>query len=156
MSNSKLFLGALLACAASASFAQEFKPQLWLNPGLFSFHADRNANYREENWGFGAEYRFRRDHAGMAGFYTNSERRQSKYLGYQWRPWHWRHDDFDVSAGAAVALIDGYPRQNNGGFFVAPMPMVSIEGQRFGANVILVPNVRNGAAIAVQFKLKIW
>src|SRR3954452_12557727 len=116
MNKSKLFLAALIACGTSASFeagAQEFKPQVWLNPGLLSYHFDRNKDYREQNWGLGGEYVFRRAHALTLGSNMNSESQRSKYLGYEWRPLHWQPGGVNVSPGVAVSLIDGYPNMNN-------------------------------------------
>src|SRR4051812_21705382 len=93
MNKSKLFLCTVLACSAVASLeavAQEFKPQVWANAGLLSYHFDRSRDHREQNWGLGAEYIFRRDHGLMLGTYVNSESQHSKYLGYEWRPLHWQ------------------------------------------------------------------
>ena len=96
------------------------------------------------------------NHAAIIGTVKNSESHQSTFVGYEYRPFHWQPGGFDVGAGVAVALINGYPSKSNGGFFVAPLPMVSIEGKQFGANVILIPNIKHGAALALQLKLKVW
>ena len=159
MNKSKPFLGALAACCAMfapVADAQEFKPQAWLNPGLFSYHFDRDKDYKETNLGIGGEYLFARNHAAMLGIYSNSEGHRSKYIGYQWRPWHWQVRGFTVSPGIGVSLIDGYPNMNSKGWFIAPLPLIAIEGEKFGANLVLVPNVKHGGAIAVQFKMKLW
>jgi hypothetical protein len=156
MCKSKLLIGALLGCVASTVFAQEFKPKLWLNPGLLSYHFDRNKNYREQNWGIGGEYVFAPNHAAMMGTFLNSESHRSHYIGYQWRPLHWQPGGLRVSAGLGVSFIDGYPNMNNKGWFLAPMPVLAIEGERFGVNLILVPNVKHGGAIAAQFKAAVW
>jgi hypothetical protein len=31
-----------------------------------------------------------------------------------------------------------------------------VEGKTFGANVLLIPNVKHGGAIALQIKMKVW
>jgi hypothetical protein len=159
MNKSKLFLSALAACSVAISLeagAQEFKPQVWVNPGLFSYHFDRDKDYREKNWGVGAEYVFRPNHAAMIGTVINSENHRSRYLGYQWRPLHWQPYGVDVHAGVALSVVDGYPTMNNKGWFIAPMPMLAIEGKWLGANVMLLPNMKHGGAIALQLKLKVW
>jgi hypothetical protein len=160
MEKSKLFLGTLAACwtmtFASVASGQEFKRQAWINPGLLSYHFDRNKDYKETNLGLGGEYVFAPDHAAMLGVFSNSEGHRSKYAGYQWRPMHWQTHGLQVSAGAGISLIDGYPTMNNKGWFVAFMPIVAIEGEKFGANLVLIPNVKHGGAIAVQFKMKVW
>lgn len=148
---------ALLAGVLPASApAQEFKRELWINPGLLSYHFDRGKHYRDFNYGAGAEMLLSPDHALIAGIYQNSEDRTSKYLGYEWRPLHWQPSGLRVSAGVALSLIDGYPSENNRGWFIAPLPTVSVESKKLGANFVLIPNVHNGAAVAVQLKLKVW
>ena len=163
MTNSKWFLcaAAALAVFSSATFAQELKlperkGELWVNPGLLSYHFDRSKHYRDFNYGLGAEYLLSNNHALMAGIYKNSESETSRYVGYGWRPLHWQPYDLNVSAGLAAMLMDGYPTMNNRGAFIAAFPTLSVEGKKFGANFVLVPNVKHGGAVAVQFKLKAW
>jgi hypothetical protein len=152
------FLAVLGCCATLAcpAGAQENAPQVWVNGGLLSYHFNRNKDYRERNWGVGAEAILATDHAVILGTYLNSENRRSDYLGYQWRPLHWQSQGVDVSAGVALSLIDGYPTMNNDGWFLAPIPLLAIEGKRVGVNLILVPNFSRGAALAAQLKLKVW
>jgi hypothetical protein len=158
MKNPLPFLAVLGCCAALAcpAKAQESAPQIWVNGGLLSYHFDRNKDYRERNWGLGAEVIFAPDHALTLGTFLNSENQRSHYLGYEWRPLHWQPWDVNVSAGVAFSLIDGYPTMNNEGWFLAPMPVLAIEGKRVGVNLILVPNFNHGAALAAQLKLKVW
>ena len=168
MEKSKSFL-ALLASAALALFAlqanaqeqrslvlQDRKPQVWVNAGLLAYHFDRDKHYREFNYGLGAEAVYGPNHAVMAGTYNNSESHWSKYIGYQYRPWHWQPAGLDAFAGFAVNLIDGYPTMNNKGWFIAPFPVVGVEGKTFGANFVLLPNFKHGGAIAMQLKMKVW
>lgn len=168
MNKSKSFLFALAGCALSlfafpsaaqeraTPFIKERKTDVWLSAGLLSYHFDRSKNYRELNYGIGGEAIYSSDHAFMAGIVNNSESHTTKYVGYQYRPLHWKPYGVDVSAGLAISLLDGYPSQNNGGWFIAPLPMVSVEGKRFGVNFILIPNVKHGAAVAMQLKMKVW
>ncbi len=168
MKNSKWFLSALAMGALSllampavaqdrpTAFIKERKTDVWINAGLLSYHLDRSKNYREFNYGVGAEAVVSLNHAFMAGTYKNSESKQSKYLGYQYRPLHWQPGGLDVSAGVAVSLIDGYPNMRNKGWFIAPFPMIAVEGKTFGANFMLIPNFKHGGALAMQLKLKVW
>jgi hypothetical protein len=160
MKYSKCFLtllaGGWLSLSCAGAVAQERSPQIWLNAGLLSYHFDRSKNYNETNLGLGAEALLAPDHAVMAGFYKNSEREHSRYLGYQWRPLHWQPGGVRVSAGVGISAIDGYPTMSNRGWFLAPMPMLAIEGEKLGANLIIVPNVKHGGAVAVQLKLRVW
>ncbi len=145
-------MGCALSLFTVASQAQE----VWVNAGMLSYHFDRAKQYREFNYGLGAEALFAPNHALMAGTYKNSESHQSEYLGYVYRPLHWKPGGIDVSGGLAVNLIDGYPSMNNQGWFVAPFPVVMVEGKRIGANFVLLPNFKHGGAVAMQLKIKTW
>jgi hypothetical protein len=133
-------------------------PRVWLNPGSFSYHFDRNKNLREDNTGFGAEVSLSEDHSLAAGSFINSNRRRSQYGAYFWQPLHWRTAGINVHAGAAVGAFDGYPNYRSGAWFPAALPMISVEGDRIGANIFVVPTIKNrlDGAISVQFKLRVW
>ena len=156
--------GLLIALVASLAFPdadaadREFSPQVWINPGIYSQHFDRNKNLRDNNVGFGAEVVFKPDHALMAGSFINSDRARTRYGAYAWRPLHWKLGGTDVSAGVLVGAFDGYPRYRDGAWFVAPMPVVAIEGDRLGINLSVIPTLKNrvNGAIALQIKLRVW
>jgi hypothetical protein len=98
------------------------------------------------------------DHAVMVGNYINSDGERSRYAAYQWRPLHWRPYDVDVSAGIALSVIDGYPRMNNGGWFMALLPLLAVEGKRVGVNFSVVPTIKDkvDGAVVLQIKLRVW
>ena len=150
---------AAAACASAycaSAPAQEFSFPVWVNAGLLSYHVDRNQGYRENNWGLGFETMFNRQHGVMAGTYLNSEHGRSHYFGYQWRPLGFdAGNGWSVRAGLSVNAIDGYPGTNNGGWFIAPLPVVSVEYKNFGVNFVAIPH-KNGGAVAAQFKLRVW
>jgi hypothetical protein len=164
--NLKFLLAAGAALLCSGAFAQgltsqssndlSYKYPVWVNAGLFSYHKDRNQGYRESNWGLGFETMFTREHGMVAGTFLNSEHARSKYIGYQWRPLSWSvGDGWNVAAGLSVNAIDGYPGTNNRGWFIAPLPILALEYKNFGANFVAIPH-KNGGAVAVQFKLRVW
>lgn len=153
-------LGAAL-CAGTAqaqAAAEDAFPQVWINPGIYAHHFDSGKGLRNNNVGFGAEVLLARDHVLMGGSYINSNRARTRYAAYEWRPLHWQVAGVGISAGIAVGAWDGYPNYRNGAWFVAPLPMLSIEGRTFGANLSLIPTVANrfDGALAVQFKLRVW
>lgn len=154
-------LRALLLLCAAARGAEAADPQppaqVWLNPGLYSYHFDRDADLRENNAGLGMEVLVARDHTLMAGTFINSEGERTRYGAYQWRPLHWRPAGVNVSAGVAVGAFDGYPRMRDGGSFVGIVPLLGIEGRRLGANVAIVPSIRGRlhGALAFQVKLRV-
>lgn len=149
---------AFAASAQAAAGQEESWPQVWINPGIYSQHFDSSKGLRNNNIGFGVEARLAPDHVVMAGSFINSNRARTHFAGYEWRPLHWRVSGVDVGAGVVLGAWDGYPNYRNGAWFVAPLPMLSIEGRRLGANIALIPTVANrfDGALAVQVKLRVW
>jgi hypothetical protein len=147
-----------MALAGADAAGSEFPPQVWLNAGVFSYHFDRSQDLREDNFGFGAEVLVAPDHALMAGTFINSNRARTRYGAYQWRPLHWEPASIHVTAGIVIGAFDGYPNMRNGGWFIGAMPLLSVEGKRFGVNFTVVPTIKNriDGAVAVQIKLRVW
>ncbi|MGH8633311.1 MAG: hypothetical protein ACRET7_04175 [Burkholderiales bacterium] len=144
----------------SVAYAEEDQPsrQVWLNPGFFSWHFERDRNLRGDNWGVGVEVVLAPDHAVMAGTFINSDDEQSRYATYQWRPLHWQPYGINVHAGVALGVVDGYPNYNNGGWFIGLLPLLAVEGKRVGANFTIVPTINNRThgAIVIQIKFRVW
>ena len=136
----------------------EAETQLWVNLGVYSVHFDRSKDLRENNVGFGVEAVLTPRHSAGVGTFINSNRERSRYVAYAWRPWQWNVGSVHVLAGVIVGAFDGYPRYRDGGWFVAPLPLVAVEGRRLGVNLSLVPTVRDrlDGAIAIQVKLRVW
>ena len=154
-----LFFAALVPAGAHADDAPEhFSPRVWISPGIYSQHFDRSKHLRNDNPGPGVEVALARDHVLLGGSYINSNRARTRYGAYAWRPLHWRIAGLDVGAGVALGAFDGYPNYRQGGWFVAPLPIVAIEGGRFGVNLSVIPTIRNrlDGALAVQVKLRVW
>lgn len=146
------------ATAQAGAAAGESLPQVWLNPGIYSRHFDSGKGLRNDNIGFGGEVLLADDHVLMAGSYINSNRARTHFGAYEWRPLHWQFSGFNVGAGIAVGAFDGYPNYRRGGWFVAPLPLLSIEGKIFGANITVIPTVANrfDGALAIQVKMRVW
>ena len=150
---------ALIAIDGHAQQATgERSAQLWLNPGSYSHHFDRDKDLRADNTGLGAELTLTEDHALTAGSFINSDRRRSHYGAYFWRPLHWQPAGIKVHAGVAVGAFDGYPRYRDGGWFPAALPVLAIEGERAGVNLFFVPTIANrlNGALSVQVKIRVW
>ncbi len=135
-----------------------FRRQVWLNPGTFSYHFDRDKDLREDNTGIGAELILADDHVMSAGSFINSNRKRSHYGAYYWRPLHRQLAGIKVHAGIALGAFDGYPNYRNGAWFPAGLPMIALERERVGANIFFVPTIKHrlDGAIAVQIKLRVW
>ena len=141
-----------------ADQADDTSLQVWLNPGIYSQHFDSSKGLRNGNIGFGAEVKVAVDHGLMAGTFINSNNHRTRYGAYQWLPWHWQWKGVQISSGVVVGAFDGYPNYRNGAWFVAPVPVLAIEGATMGVNLTLIPTVANrfDGALALQFKLRVW
>jgi hypothetical protein len=130
------------------------KNEWWINPGFVSSHFDRSAGYNNANWGLGAEYRFSTVASVTAGRFYNSDREYSNYAGVYWQPLAIG----PIHVGAVAGGFNGYSKTNNGGWFAALVPAITIEGKRLGANLFIIPTVgdRVHGALSLQVKLKVW
>ena len=157
-----LTVSALLVC--SGAYAQsdsllkitDNKPlnEVWLNAGFYSYHFQRDKGLNDGNPGFGAEYRFSTVSSLTAGRFHNSERKYSNYAGIYYQPIMIG----PVRLGAVIGGFNGYPKAVNGGWFLAAIPAASVEYQRLGVNLTIVPSYKDRlyGAVSIQFKLKIF
>lgn len=127
------------------------KSELWLNPGMYSYHFDRGQDFNSANYGFGAEYQFSSVASITAGTYRNSYYQQSNYIGAYWQP---------IAIGPSrlgfvVGGFDGYRNTNNGGWFPAVLPALSLEGDFLGFNLLLIPTIPNRVAGSLSLQMKI-
>jgi hypothetical protein len=133
----------------------DWVPQsVWINPGVLSYHFDRHAGYREDNWGVGGQLDFDYDLALLGGTFLNSDNRRSHYFGALWQP----YELGGIKLGAVAGAFDGYPFMRNGAWFPALLPMASVAYDRLGANLTVVPNYKNRlhGAIVLQLLFKVW
>lgn len=144
---------------ADANFPEFFiesKPQseLWLNPGMLSYHFDKDNGYNNKNLGFGAEYVFSSVASITGGGFKNSDHEHSNYLGIYYHPVAIGFFKVGFVAGG----LSGYPATNNGGWFPALIPTISAESRWVGANLLLIPSVGDKVhgAISLQLKFKVW
>jgi hypothetical protein len=142
--------------ALTPAAADETRTQVWLNPGMLSKHFKRDQDYRETNYGFGAEVFLTPEHGLIAGSLINSNHERSRYAGYHWRPLQLQERGVTFSAGLAFALIDGYSNTNDGHAFPIVLPTLSAEYGRLGAHLILLPHPKNSSAIGLQLRLRVW
>ncbi len=163
MSSKRYFALALAAClwlvcpiciATAAGAAEPEAVAVWVSPGLWSYHFDRSAGYREDNWGPGLQLDLGRETALVGGSFVNSDRARSHYAGVLWQPWALG----PVRLGAFGLAMDGYPLMRNGGWFAFPIPAASLRYDRVGVNLTVVPSYgkRLHGAVAAQFLLRVW
>lgn len=156
----KLLLGAVCAALSFPALADTFATienqplsELWVNPGFYSYHFQRDKGFDDTNPGIGAEYRFSTVASVTAGRFHNSDRQMSNYAGIYYQPW----SVGPLRVGAVVGAFDGYPKMRNGGWFLAAIPVVSLEYQRVGVNFAIVPTYKERlhGAFSVQLKFKL-
>ncbi len=139
-----------------AAAADDDGIQVWLNPGMFSYHFKDGRDYREDNYGLGAEVFITPRHGLLAGAFMNSNDERSRYVGYHWRPLQLAFGRLRFAAGAAFALIDGYSDVREGKTFPIVLPALSAEYRAIGAHVIFVPHREQSSALALQLRLRVW
>jgi hypothetical protein len=147
-----------LLLALCVAIDAQADPQVWFNPGIYSLHFDRDKDLRDDNIGLGVEFVMAPEHAVSAGTFINSNRERSRYVAYAWRPLRWELRGVDVALGVVASAFEGYPNYRDGGWFLAPLPLLAIEGRRLGVNLSVIPTIRDrlDGAIAIQLKLRVW
>ena len=130
------------------------KSQLWLNPGLYSYHFDRNKDFNSINYGFGAEYKFSSVASVTIGSYRNSYYHPSLYIGAYWQP----IAIGPVQVGVVAGGFNGYANTNNGGWFPAVLPALTVEGDLVGLNLVVIPTIPNhvSGSLSLQLKVKVF
>jgi hypothetical protein len=130
------------------------KNEFWLNPGLLSYHFDRVTDFNSINYGIGGEYKFSSVASLTAGNFRNSNYHPSNYLGIYWQP----IAIGPVNIGLVAGFFNGYQNNNNGGWFPAILPALTIEGKWVGVNLIVIPTIgdRVSGAMSLQFKFKVF
>jgi hypothetical protein len=151
-----------LCCSSTLASEDQFirwsepvqKQAIWINPGLYSYHFDEKQDFNPINIGFGVEYQFSTAASITAGFYRNSYYQHSNYIGTYWQPIALG----PFKLGMVAGIFNGYDNTNNGGWFPAALPAVSLEGELFGFNLIVIPTIPNRIAgsVSLQLKLKVW
>lgn len=149
---------ALLFSPCSGVHAQPFelieaKPlsEGWLNAGFYSYHFKRDKGLNGSNPGIGAEYRFSTVASATAGRFYNSDRDYSNYAGVYYQPFALG----PFRLGAVAGAFNGYPKMQNGGWFLAAIPTLSYEYKSVGLNLAFVPNYKDRLYGALSFQLKV-
>ena len=124
----------------------------WVNFGGTSWHSHNNSERNTANYGFGLEYGITQRHALVVGQYVNSFYDQTRYAGIAWMPIKF----YGAKLGLVLGCADGYRVINHGHFFPFVLPAASIEGQRFGMNLLYMPPINDKMqnTFALQFKVR--
>lgn len=134
----------------------ESKPinELWLNPGFYSYHFQTDKGLNNRNIGLGGEYRYSTVGSITLGMLDNSNNKMSHYAGWYWQPLALSR----VRLGAVMGVIDGYPKMQNGGWFVIAIPTASIEYKRIEANLLMIPGYKDKlyGSLSLQLKFRVF
>ena len=130
---------------------QEAKKEVWVNPGMYSYHFQKDQNLNNNNWGIGLEYRFNTVASATVGNFKNSDNGHSSYVGIYYQP----ISIGPLKLGVVAGGFNGYQSTNNGGWFPAVLPTLTIEEGRFGVNVFFIPTVGDKVHGAISFQLKV-
>lgn len=134
-----ILVGALVVVMFTLSAPTPCRADTWGVISGLSYHTDRSVKHNEVNPGLGVEIDMPEpDTRVIAGFYKNSEWRQTVYAGASWTPWHFGRY---VKAGMAIGIATGYQPQNLLGLTPIGAAVLSVEGDRVGANVMALPPV---------------
>jgi hypothetical protein len=140
----------LLPVLAMVAAAPAALADVWINPGFYSHHFDKEKHLNNNNHGFGVEATISNTYSLTAGVFENSDRQTSHYIGAYVMPF--QRGAF--KAGAAVGAFNGYPKMHEGGWFPAVIPSMAIEGRRVGLNVFLIPKIGDKVNSALSFQVK--
>jgi hypothetical protein len=134
----------------------ESKPihEFWLNPGFYSYHFNKNKGLDNNNFGLGGDYRYSTVSAVTLGVLHNSDKHISHYMGWYWQPL----GVGPVRLGAVIGAINGYPKMQNGAWFVALIPSASFEYKNVGVTMLFTPGYKDRlyGAISLQLKLRVF
>ncbi len=125
--------------------------ELWLDPGFYAYHFQKDRHLNDRASGLGAEYRFSEASSVAAGVYHNSNWGFSHYAGYYWRPLVLG----PVRIGAIAGVVNGYPGTRKGGWFPAVLPTASAEYGRVGLNIFYIPSYKDSVNGSITFQLKL-
>lgn len=127
---------------------------VWLNLGFLSHHFQRNRGFRENNYGFGMQAAVSQAHSLLVGDFRNSDDAHSRYAYWAWQPLELGA----IRLGLAAGATDGYPKMRNGKWFLAAIPMASVEHKAIGLNFTVIPGYKDRlhAAAVAQIKLRVW
>ena len=130
----------------------ESKPisETWLNVGFYSAHFQRDKGLNDSNPGLGVEYRYSTVSSLTLGRFYNSDREYSTYAGVYYQPWRIG----PVRIGAVAGAFNGYPKMREGGWFLAAIPVASMDYGRMGLNLSVVPSYKDRLYGAISFQLK--
>ncbi len=131
-------LALLLTIGAPAIAQERESAQWWGVANVGSRHFNTEEDFNESNPGIGLEWQWQPRHGVAVGYFRNSVDRDSFYALYQFTPLALgRH----VRVGGMIGAVTGYPGYNDGGLAPGGGLVLKAEWERFGANLVYLPQV---------------
>lgn len=130
----------LLAIICAPASAAEF-----LTVPLASYHTQRKG-YNQINLGLGYERQIDERWSVGGGFYRNSYRRDSLYVGGAYMRWKVG----EVRLGSSFGLVTGY-----GGILPLAAPTAVWDGKKIGVAVMVTPPVSGKALVGVVLRWRL-
>lgn len=154
-----VFLLMTMASACSAASAQARpEPQWWGNLNVASRHfsgehdfLNPGESFNEFNPGIGVEVQWQPRHAVAVGYYLNSVDEDSLYALYHYTPLQVGRV---VRVGGMIGVLTGYPGYNDGGIAPGGGFIAKVEGQRWGANLIYLPEINDVTPNTLGLQIK--
>lgn len=124
--------------------------------GFETYHLHNNSKLNDNNFGLGVEH-----NGWIVGYYDNSYRKDSFYVGHEWF-----HDFSEhVAIGVEAALITGYDNKTLAKFEgntkhpISPTfaPEIKLTEGKFSAAIVVAPPIsgQTNGNISVQFRYKV-
>ncbi len=153
---------AAAATPSDDAVATPVERHLWVTSGFLSYHYTKpqpwERQFNQNNLGVGVEYAINPNWTVAAGRYANSVWKHSNYLQALYTPdaTSFRVSNVDIKMGVAVGTVNGYSDMNHGKYAPAALPVISLETQRVGFNLTVIPTMFGNTvgAYAIQFKVK--
>ena len=133
------------AALALALFSLPVSAADFLVVPIASYHTERNG-YNQINPGLGFERSINERWAVGGGFYRNSYRRDSFYVGATYMPFRLAQ----VRLGTSFGLMTGY-----GGVLPMAAPTAAWDGDRVGVAVMVTPPVSGKALVGLMLRWRI-
>lgn len=155
---SMLLLLAMGSACSAASAQTRPDPQWWgnVNVGSKHFGGDRDflapgESFNEFNPGLGVEVQWQPRHAVAVGYFLNSLDEDSLYALYHYTPLQLGRY---VRVGGMVGVVTGYPGYNDGGIAPGGGFIAKVEGQRWGFNLIFLPEINEVTPNTLGLQIK--
>lgn len=128
--------------------------ELWVNPGMYSYHFAKDHHFNDDNLGVGVEYAFNTTASVTVGEYSNSVRHHTNYAGIYYHPIEFG----PIKVGFVAGVLNGYPSKNHGNYFPALLPTISSEYKWIGVNLYFIPPISNAThgVLSAQFNFRIF